>query len=473
MKKMDDLINNAQEAEADPDRHLMEEAILATLAKGGPDDPFNQTFFQAYYQGTLTFSRSDLKAIADVIHEAVCIKGVAADEILLRDRLGSASEIKALKEILDGSKAVDPTIARAYIEKINAQDKRRAALDFGQKYIKAIEAGEDVETAVADLLGKGYDLSTRKKLLRDYPNETEAAEGFLDILDARRTDGREWLGLDSGFKHLNEVLNGLPEGVIMLAGAPSCGKTTMAKQIADHIAKEEKIPVLFYSFEQSAEELRIKSLARLAEVDSRRIWKGRSEDEDWKKVESNIEAYRQGPGPYLKIIEAGRKDTVEAIRAAALMEKRKAQSERILLVLDYLQIIPAGKESPDVLREKIDWNLTELRRLSRDIKSPIIVVSSMNRAAYDANKPPTMAAMKESGGIEYSADVVICLWRNKEESEHFKKMDLKPTTDRVEAYVLKNRNGELAKIKLNFIKSWATFSDEEKESLDYDSALGN
>jgi len=97
----------------------------------------------------------------------------------------------------------------------------------------------------------------------------------------------------------------------------------------------------------------------------------------------------------------------------------------------------------------------------------------MNRAAYDANKPPTMAAMKESGGIEYSADVVICLWRNKEESEHFKKIDIKPTTDRVEAYVLKNRNGELAKIKLNFIKSWATFSDEEKESLDYDSALGN
>ena len=284
---MKDKIDNAQEAEADPDRHVMEEATLATVAKGGPDDPFNETFLQAFTQGTLTFSRSDLGAIGKAIHETV-LQRVVADEVLLRDKLHSAGatvEDEVLKGILDGSKAVDVAVARAYIEKLHALDVYRLADNIGRDYLKGIERakqeGREVEPAFADLLKFISDPGVGKRLLRAYPVEKDAAADVLDILNARRADGRAWLGLDCGFNHLNEVLNGLTEGVIILAGAPSCGKTTLAKQIADHVAEVEKVPVLFYSFEQSAEELRIKSLARLSSVDSRRIWKGRSADAEW------------------------------------------------------------------------------------------------------------------------------------------------------------------------------------------------
>lgn len=474
-ERLDGLTDTATEAEADPDRHRMEEAILATLARLGPDDPFNETFFQAYNQRTLTFSRSDLKAVAEAIHEAVCLKGDAADVVLLRDKLRSAGATvkdEVLTGILDGSKAVDAAVARAYIQKLHALDGYRRAEVAGLEYLKAVEKakqeGGEVEAVFADLARTVFDLATGKKLIREHPVEAEAAEGFLDILNARRADGRDWLGLDCGFNHLNEVLNGLTEGVIILGGMPSCGKTTLAKQIADHVAEVEKVPVLFYSFEQSAEELRIKSLARLASVDSRVIWKGRTGAGTWAKVEKAAEDYRQGSGPYLTIIEAGRKDTVEAIRAAALMAKRKAGDKRVLLILDYLQIIPAGKDAPDALRERIDWNLSELRRLSRDLKSPVLVVSTLNRAAYgDPTTPPTLTAMKESGGIEYSADVVICLWRNEVESERLTKDEsnsLKLKMDHIEAHVLKNRNGEIgSKVKMNFTPAWARF----------DAALGN
>jgi len=267
-------------------------------------------------------------------------------------------------------------------------------------------------------------------------------------------------------------LNGLPDGVIILAGAPSCGKTTLAKQIADHVAEVEKVPVLFYSFEQSAEELRIKSLSRLSSVDSRVIMKGRTNDTIWGRVEKADQEYRHGPGPYLTIIEAGRTDTVDSIRAAALMAKHKAGDKPILLVLDYLQIIPAGKGAPDALRERIDVNLTELRRLSRDLKSPVLIVSSQNREGYKKNEKPSLAALKESGGIEYTADAVICLWRDKQESESLTRQ-FDRTTDRINAFVLKNRNGELAQVKMDFTKPWALFTDAGKEALDYDAALGN
>ena len=105
-----------------------------------------------------------------------------------------------------------------------------------------------------------------------------------------------------------------------------------------------------------------------------------------------------------------------------------------------------------------------IARLARDLKSPILVVSSMNRAAYKKGKDgigrPTMTALKESGGIEYSADVVICLWKDKEESKKLTE-DIKLTTDRIEALILKNRNGEQNKrVKMNFTKAWSMFDEQ-------------
>ena len=469
-ERLDGLTDTATEAEADPDRHRMEEAILATLATAAWDQEVI-----AHAARNVSWSRSDLGAIAAALIESVT-EGVVIDKVIISDKLRSAKiQDAVLADIIEGKLAKDITVALAYIDKLHALDKYRRAHAAGLDYLKEVEKakqdGGEIEGAFAVLSRKVFDLATEKKLVRDYPVEKDAAEGFLDILNARRADGRDWLGLDSGFKHLNETLNGLTEGVFILAGAPSCGKTTLAKQIADHVAEVEKVPVLFYSFEQSAEELRIKSLARLSSVDSRVIWKGRTGTDTWAKVAKAAEEYLQGPGPCLTIIEAGRKDTVEAIRAAALMARRKAGDKPVLLILDYLQIIPAGKEAPDTLRERIDWNLTELRRLSRDLKSPVLVVSSQNREAYKENKPPTLAALKESGGIEYSADGVICLWRDKGESERLTK-DFDRLTVRVEAHVLKNRNGELAKVKLDFTPAWALFTEGDKERLDYTAALG-
>jgi len=463
--RLKDKMDNAQEAEADPDRHAMEEAILATLATAAWDQG---DIAQA--ARSVNWSRADFGAIAAALIESVT-EGKVPDKVVIADKLRSARiQDAVLTDIMEGKKAKDVSVILDYIGIMHAQDKRRAAEAFGRDYLKAVKEG-DMDAAFADLSGKVFDLATERKLVRSYPVERDAAEGFLDTLNARRADGRDWLGLDSGFKHLNETLNGLTEGVFILAGAPSCGKTTLAKQIADTVAEKEKVPVLFYSFEQSAEELRIKSLARLSSVDSRVIWKGRTGTDTWAKVAKAAEEYLQGPGPCLTIIEAGRKDTVEAIRAAALMARRKAGDKPVLLILDYLQIIPAGKDAPDTLRERIDWNLTELRRLSRDLKSPVLVISSQNREAYKENKPPTLAALKESGGIEYSADGVICLWRDKGESERLTK-DFDRLTVRVEAHVLKNRNGELAKVKLDFTPAWALFTEGDKERLDYTAALG-
>ena len=454
---LDGLVAGAVVAEADADRHVMEEAVLATVARHGLEAADLWTGFNS-----LTWSRKDFAAIADALWEGI-VEGTAADAVLIRAKLKDARvEDAVLTGILDGSKVRDVSVAVRYIGIMEGQDRLVRADDMVRDLKVAVEKakaeGGDVDAAVAGLLKDAFSLAKDKKLVRDYPVEAEDALDFLKVLDARRADGRAWLGLDSGFKHLNEVLNGLTTGVFILAGAPSTGKTTLAKQVADAVAAAEKVPVLFWSFEQSKEELRIKSLSRLASVDSRAIWKGRSDAAAWSKVEEAAEAYRRGPGHWLTIIEAGREDTLDRIRSVAVMAKHKAGDKPVLLVLDYLQIIPGGPDAPEDTRARIDANLSELRRLARDLKSPVLLISALSRAGYGKPSiPPTMDKLKESGGIEYTADGIICLWRDKEESDRMTR-DYGRLTVRVEAHVLKNRNGEVgSKVKLDFTPALSDF----------------
>ena len=470
-ERLEEMLADAVEEETAPGRHRKEEAVLATVAAVGLDDSDLWSGFDA-----LAWSRSDFAAIAEGVR-ACTEEGIALHPDTVRERLPKGApevEVGVLSRILDGSKAVDVTVARDYIRTLAVQDKRRRLADLGRELQeRAFNEDLDVDAATGDLLKTVCDLVTSKNLVAAYPTEAEDAKGFVDVLAERRNDDRAWLGLDSGFKHLNEVLNGLTEGVFILAGAPSCGKTTLAKQIADNVAATEQVPVLFWSFEQSREELRIKSLARLASVDSRAIWKGRTaKEETWKQVWDAGNDYLLKQGPHLTVIEAGRDDTLDRIRTAALLAKNKAGRDKpVLLVIDYLQIIPAGDAARDTIRERIDWHLSELRRLARDLKSPVLVVSSENREAYKGNNKPTLTALKESGGIEYSADAVICLHRDKEESEVLTKK-FGRLTWRVEAYVLKNRNGELAKVELDFTPAWATFGEQGIQDLTWSDALG-
>ena len=471
-------IDAAVEAEADADRHVMEEAVLATVARHGLDA-------QDLWHGAarLKWSRNDFQAIYDALADCI-IEGTTADKLLIRSKLSAAGaqvEDAVLTGILDGSKVRDIPVAVAYIRRMEGQDRFARAEAAGREYLAKVKnaktEGGDVDAAVAGLLKDVFSLAKDKKLVREYPVEADGIADFLSDLDARRTDCL--LGLDCGFHHLNEVLNGLTTGVFILAGMPGSGKTTLAKQIADHVAAAEKVPVLFWSFEQSKEELRIKSLARLTAADgsgvnSRDIWKGRASDADtWAKVEKAAEAYRRGPGRWLTIIEGGREDTLDRVRSVAVMAKHKAGKDKVLLVLDYLQIIPAAPDAPEDTRARIDANLTELRRLARDLKSPVLLISALSRAGYGKPSiPPTMDKLKESGGIEYTADGIICLWRDKEESDRLER-NFNRLTVRVEAHVLKNRNGEVgSKVKLDFTPAWSMFTEGDREDLGYNAALG-
>lgn len=221
----------------------------------------------------------------------------------------------------------------------------------------------------------------------------------------------------TGLPMLDEMLDGgIYAGLYALGAISSLGKTTFALQLADYIAATGQ-DVLFFSLEMSRDELLAKSLSRHTYVldkslkhvhakTARQILKGAV---DRRKVDKNVfldatDAYMDGAGQHIFFIpqaDIGVRD----IRAGILSHKARTGNTP-LIVIDYLQLLePDNPRATD--KQNMDHNIKGLKAISRDFKTPIIAISSFNRDNY--NSPVNMAALKESGSIEYTADFIIAL----------------------------------------------------------------
>lgn len=211
----------------------------------------------------------------------------------------------------------------------------------------------------------------------------------------------------TGFANLDEKAGGLYSGLYVLAAISSLGKTTLALQMADQIAAAG-LDVLFFSMEQSRLEMVSKSLARLTAqadletaVNSLSIRKGYTPPQ----VLAAVKQYRQQTGDRLSIIEGNFNADVGFIADYARRYIQRNGTAPVIFI-DYLQILQpaADGKSKGSKKDEIDLAVTELKRLSRELDLTIIVISSLNRANYLT--PFAFESLKESGGIEYTADVV-------------------------------------------------------------------
>jgi replicative DNA helicase len=294
-----------------------------------------------------------------------------------------------------------------------------------------------------------------------YPCEIREIIPYVQRLTMRQT-GAEFLGLDSGFRHFNNLCNGLDTGLVILAAPPGAGKTTWSFQVACQVAAINQLPVVFVSMEQSKEELRAKALARLSKLQYRHILRGRLRSDDPQDLAKLLAAARQYAlfSGHLTIVEGDENTTVEAIAQVAGMKMAKSGADRCFVVVDYLQILPLRQDDTRRVtstKDRVDLHVTMLRRMARQLDSPVLVISAENRAGY---KSKQMDVFKESGGIEYSADIAMVLTGQRngsaEQPVDYRMMDLN---------VPKNRNGERGVVKFKFYPQRAEFIEEGKGEL--------
>ena len=209
----------------------------------------------------------------------------------------------------------------------------------------------------------------------------------------------------TGFPNLDKVAGGIYPGLYVMGAISSLGKTTLIHQIADQMAGAGE-HVLFFSLEQSRFEMASKSLARItayrnirSAVSSLDIRKGNIT----LAVQEAQKVYAKMIAPRMSIIEGNFNCNISFI-GDYVARYIKKNGRKPVVIVDYLQILDGLGDQKQTTRDLVDTNVRELKRMSRNHDIPVIVISSLNRTNYLA--PVDFESFKESGGIEYTADVV-------------------------------------------------------------------
>lgn len=289
--------------------------------------------------------------------------------------------------------------------------------------------------------------------------------------------------IPTGFSSLDAILGGgLQPGLYVLGAVSSLGKTTFCVQVADQIAATGR-GVLFVTIEQSAKEITAKSLSRIMSASGRHYSttdvtnptrRERWADADRIRFEQALTRYTDDIAPTLRILEGNKQPSVDDVRAVAeVMADYYGQAP--VIFLDYLQLL-APQSDRDSDKQAMDKNVMALRQMARDLQAPVFVISSLNRSSY--SEGVTMEAFKESGAIEYGADVLLGLQpegmrehmdrakdsRLKREADKFIRESKGADVRKCEIVVLKNRAGRTPDegIPFTFKPVASTFSEGEK-----------
>lgn len=318
-----------------------------------------------------------------------------------------------------------------------------------------------------------------KSLIGSIGNEQQAkAKAYLQrTVEADISDFWQFVNtkrppaISTGFNSLDTILRGgLREGLICIGGISSLGKTTLALQIMDNIAKQGR-DVLIFSLEMGSHELRAKTIARESyQLDIRyasttlevldKQLRDQLMPEQQEKAKEAMQAYLKYANR-VHIHEAVGRFTVNDIKKT-VEEHIEATGRIPVILVDYLQILqPAEKSLSD--KAKVSYDVYMLKQLSRDRHTPVVVISSFNRESYKAEA--SFSSFKESGEIEYTADVLLGLQITALRTGRDIEEALAEADREIDVKVLKNRNGTLGIASLKARLAYNCFRDMTADEL--------
>ena len=359
------------------------------------------------------------------------------------------------------------------IRKYKAADEARATDPafnrFAMDAWKQEHPGEDYNISDStwdDVIAAGLRAKVDGKRIEEgYKARIESAEnnskedylknsgaGYLDTLKAHIKDSIKTQTQSTGFRELDRILDGgLKPGLYFIGAISSLGKTTLMLQIADNIAQQGR-DVEIFSLEMGEDELIAKSLSRITflQADNERdamtvngiLEVARYENYSPKETELIEQAYDEYShyGQHVFIHEAVGEIGVREIRQKIQNHITMTGNTPVVFV-DYLQVLaPYNDRMSD--KQNVDKNVLELRRIARDFKCPVVCISSFNRASYGAGSSGrvSMSDFKESGAIEYSADVLIGLEFAGAGDDYNEKAERSKDPREIRLVILKNRN---------------------------------
>lgn len=295
---------------------------------------------------------------------------------------------------------------------------------------------------------KVFDISEQGMRGNGPQNIRQVVAKTLDNIEKRFGDNNPITGIPSGFHDLDKLTCGLQAGdLIIIAGRPSMGKTSLAMNIAEHAAIRSQKAVLVFSMEMPAESLATRMLSSLGRIDQSRLRTGRLQEEDWTRLTSAVGLLSEAN----LYIDESPSLTPMDLRARA---RRVARERNLgLIVIDYLQLMRVTSPTENRTAE-ISEISRSLKALAKELNVPVIALSQLNRSLEQRpNKRPVMSDLRESGAIEQDADIIAFVYRDEVYHED------SPDKGIAEIIIGKHRNGPIGILRLTFLGQYTRFEN--------------
>ena len=281
----------------------------------------------------------------------------------------------------------------------------------------------------------------------------------FDQLSEAAASGKKIPGLSTGLPDLDRQILGLNRSdFILIAARPGMGKTSLALNIALHVAVSLKKTVAFFSLEMSREQLVTRLLSKAAMVPSQNLLTGQLSNEQWRQI---AEAAQLMSSSDIRI------DDNPSLSVSDMNAACRRVPDLGLVCIDYLQLMQSAGSKNNWSNESRTQAVSDMSRMlkimAKELNVPVICLSQLNRASESRqDKRPLLSDLRESGAIEQDADVVIALYRDGYYNKECENPNL------AEAIVLKNRKGSTGTVNPNWLAEYTSFvSYEGNREEDY------
>ena len=388
------------------------------------------------------------RTIAAMLDRGEPVDAVTVAEAL--ERSGQSAECGGLAYL--GDLAVNtPTAANilSYAKAVVDRKARRNLIVAGQRIVELAHEPDGDAIARADAASAIVLALSEQRGCKEPVVVSDVMSSVLETLQKRIDAGGAISGLSTGFVDLDRTTTGLhPGNLVVLAGRPAMGKTTLGVNIAENVAMSGGVALVF-SLEMPADDLVERSMARAGSVNTQTLREGKLTDDDWSRM---TVALGKLNGKRLVIDDDPSTATVSQVRRKAIRVKRK-HGRLDLIVVDYLQLMRGEGNNRN---EEIGGITRGLKLLARELNAPIIILSQLNRGVEErTDKRPMMSDLRESGAIEQDADVILMAYREDYycESSPFKGF--------AEIIIRKQRMGPTGTVPLIFQGQYSRFADAD------------
>lgn len=349
-----------------------------------------------------------------------------------------------------------------YADTINAWADSRDAQKKIAGALQALQDGDSAESVVPDLM---------QSLSQDNRAASQQGRYIEDVMEDLRKQVEKWRagekdeGIDTGFRDLDRIVNLVPGELTLVAARPSMGKTAIAIQIAENVARSDVDgQVVIFSAEMTDDSLALRMAASHAGVNSHRIRNTYADPDEYDKL---LRATQNWPHGKIYIDDSSHITTDQMYYRTAMLNAQKPVS---LVIFDFVEL---GADRPDRRSDGEEQRISQISRglksIAKNLNVPVVALSQLNRQVENrADKLPRLADLRYSGMLEQVSDVVIFLMR----PEYYIKREESCFTEDLDheqgvcyAIVAKHRNGPVGRANLQFTEKYTRFGNLVKVNL--------